>query len=189
MHLLLFWKWLLVEPFHPLIPSLTNVSCPIPNTHPGNNDSFPGPQKTSEGGWMDPWVCFMKGGESQVGLGDTGQQLFLSCVPFWLGMVWEKKRECVAIGTQSNYKARVNVQLKPLAMLRMDGLMSPPPHWWDLKWKHIKTCKALSIIVQPHRTRNSPCSRELRYSGKRQKYYSCTLEWKRESRQSLSDGR
>lgn len=117
MHLLLFWKWLLVKPFHPLIPSLTNVSCPIPNTHPVNNDSFPGPQRTSEGEWMDPRVCFMEGGESQVGLGDTRQQLFLSCVPFWLVMVWERKRECVAIGTQSNYKARVNVQLKPLAML------------------------------------------------------------------------
>lgn len=77
MHLLLFWKWRLVEPFHPLIPSLTNLSCPTPNTHPGNKDSFSGPQKTSEGGWMDPRVCFIKGGESQVGLGDTGQQLFL----------------------------------------------------------------------------------------------------------------
>lgn len=50
----------------------------------------------------------------------------------------------------------------------------------------LNTFKVLNTAEQPHRARNSPCSRELIYSGERRNIDSCTLKWKRGYRHSHS---
>lgn len=213
MDLLLFWKWLQVGPYHPFIHSLTKVSCTTLSTHHQEYgpiswaiEDLRGRLKevVMDGLWCTDPFWFVKASKVKASrsgrtesnykprVQSTNRATFQCSAICRLVMDWRWSWvKCNPGNERMSVFGEHNLNIDQRLLIW--GWMESCPHQHidkNVSENTFNTPSALNSTAQPHRTSNSPCSRELIYSGERRKYWQLHPQMEeRISTFTLSNGR